>query len=91
VDGALDFDLDDVAMDADDFFLEGSEDGAVDGIDEVDIVKEGGTKFPDVKETVSSSSEVNVVSFRLVEETDTRVEPSASLSTSIESSCMPST
>ena len=28
VDGALDFDLDDVAMDAD--FLEGSEDGAVD-------------------------------------------------------------
>ena len=48
-DGALDFFLDDVAMDGDNFFLEGSEDGTVDGIDEADTLKEETTGLPDEK------------------------------------------
>jgi len=73
-------------MDADDFepfFLEGSEDGGVDGIDEADIPKEEPARLADEAEIVSSSSEASELRFRLVVEEDTTVEPSPSLSTSM--------
>ena len=68
-------------MDVDDFFLEGSEGGAVDGIEAANRFEEEPTRLLDEKEIVLSPSEANVVSFHLMVKVETRVEALPSLST----------